>query len=217
MKSLIFTMITLISFGAWADHHEGAAHADGTVYEISAGDSTVIWEGSKKFVESKHTGTVGIKEGHVVYNEGVPVEGKLVIDMTTLKNTDLDSDEYKQKLVGHLESDDFFKVSEFKTAKFHFTEAKKTGDNKYELKGKMTIRGTEQPKNFVVEMMPQADGKLSIAADIKIDRTKFGVEYNNESSQGNFFTRLFKGGKDKVINNEINLNLKLVAAKKEAQ
>ena len=214
--SVLFVSL-LLATSTWAAHHEGG-HAKGkdsakhTVYKADTKQSNITWSGSKKFVESAHTGTVNLKSGQIVFNNEVPVKGEFVVDMTSLANSDLESAEYKQKLEGHLKSDDFFKVEEFNTASFTFDKVKSLGEGMYEFTGELEIRGVKKPKTITAKL-DKKNNLITTETNVKIDRTDYGIEYNAEESGGNFFTRMFKGGKDKIINNEMEVKVKLVAKK----
>lgn len=217
----IFILLTslLLTVNTWAAHHEGEHNmekdkgaAKHTVYKADKKQSNIVWSGSKKFVDSSHTGTVNLKSGQIMFHDEKPVKGDFVVDMTTLTNSDLESDEYKQKLEGHLKSEDFFKVEEFQTASFTFNKVKDLGNGMYEFSGEMEIRGIKKPKTITAKLDKKGN-LITTETSIKIDRTEFGVEYNSEKSGGNFFTRMFKGGKDKIINNEMEVKVKLVAKK----
>lgn len=218
-KVSILIISLMLASSAWAEHHEGD-HMKGEskdsvkyiVYKADTKESNIMWSGSKKFVDSAHTGTVNLKSGQIFFHNDKPVKGEFVVDMTSLTNSDLESDEYKKKLEGHLKSEDFFKVEDYKTASFTFNKVKDLGEGKYEFTGEMEIRGVKKPKTITAKL--NKNGNLvTTETKIKIDRTDYGVEYNSEQSGGNFFTRLFKGGKDKIIKNDMEVNVKLVAKK----
>jgi len=235
MKNLFLVLlVSLVSFSANANHHEGDTHKDGemvhshkhpegsTTMMISTDESEIVWKGAKKFVESTHTGTVSLQSGQILFKDSKPVHGDFVIDMTTIKNTDLPSEDKQKKIVGHLNSNDFFAVDKFDTAKFSFTEVKDLGNNQYALTGEMEIRGTKNPETIQATIVMNEDQTAFTAtADAVIDRTKYDVSYNPESAASSkdswFFVRWFKGSaglaKDKIISNDLNLKIKLVSAK----
>lgn len=74
-------------------------------YEFSSG--TVNWSAEKK--GGSHTGTVDVKKGEVVVKDGNIVTSKVVVDLSTIKNTD--GGALNQKLIDHLKSADFFNVA----------------------------------------------------------------------------------------------------------
>ena len=162
--------------------------------EVKASESTINWTGKK--VTGKHTGTLSLSSGHLVFDGENITGGEFVVDMTTLKVTDLEG-EYKNKLEGHLNSDDFFGVTNHKTAKLVVTKAKKT-DKGYKIAGDLTIKGKTNPIQF--ELAVNGD---SASTTLKVDRTKYDIKYGS----GSFFDNLG----DKTIDDEFELavNLKM--------
>lgn len=162
---------------------------EGEKKEIKTDRSSVIWKGYK--VTGSHKGNISLKSGHLIFNEGKLVGGEFVMDMTSLENTDLEG-EYKQKLEGHLKSDDFFGVEKFPTAGLVFTEVKSTGKNLYEVTADLTIKNNTKSITFEMSIYGS-----KATANLKIDRTDYGVKYGSVS----FFDDL----KDKAIYDEFDL------------
>ena len=159
---------------------------------VNAKDSKVTWKGYK--VTGEHEGTVDLKAGTLTFEGNKLTGGNFVIDMTTIGATDLEG-EWKVKLDGHLKSNDFFGVEQHPTATFKITKVEgKTSP--YKVTGDLTIKGITHSKTF--DMTVENN---SATAALKIDRTKFGIEYNSNS----FFENL----KDKAIYDEFDLNVNL--------
>lgn len=157
--------------------------------EVKTSESTVTWKGYK--VTGSHEGTVSLESGALMFEEGKLTGGEFVVDMTTLTSTDLEG-EYKDKLDGHLKSDDFFGVANHPTSKLVFTSVKATGKNKYEVTGDLTIKNKTNPVTFDLSIYgSKATGSL------KIDRSKYDVRYGS----GSFFENLG----DKTIYDEFDL------------
>ena len=70
--------------------------------------------------------------------------GKFVVDMTSLTVSDLETGKGKEKLEGHLNSDDFFGVSDYPEAVLMINKGKVSG-NTHTLMGDITIKGDTQP------------------------------------------------------------------------
>jgi len=176
------------------------------IYKIDSKESSVSWKGSKK-MGSSHHGMILVKEGDVTFDKkGQLSAGQVVIDMGTISNEDLkDSPEYQKKLVGHLSSEDFFNVSKFPTATFKVTSVTPKAKNEAVVKGELTMIGKTNPIEFPVKFTMDK-GVATGEALVKIDRTKWGLKYGS----GNFFKEL---AADKIISDEFELNLKLVAKK----
>jgi polyisoprenoid-binding protein YceI len=161
--------------------------------EIKTDKSSVTWKGYK--VTGSHEGEISIKSGYLSFDEGKLTGGEFTIDMTTIVNTDLEG-EYKGKLEGHLKSDDFLGVEEFPTAKLVFNKVKNTGKNVYEVSGDLTIKDQTQAVTFNISIKGN-----NATADLKIDRTKFGVKYRS--------TSFYEDLKDKAIYDEFDLSSNL--------
>ncbi len=156
---------------------------------IKTDKSKVVWKGYK--VTGSHEGTIGIQSGFLNFNEGKLIGGEFVIDMTSINTTDMQG-EYKGKLDGHLKSDDFFSVAKFPTAKLVFKVVTASGKNAYAVNGDLTIKGQTKPISFTMSIYGN-----KATASLKIDRTKYGIEYKSAS----FFESL----KDKAIYDEFDL------------
>jgi len=162
---------------------------DGTKKEVKIEKSKVVWKGYQ--VTGSQKGVIALKSGFLNFKDDKLIGGKFTIDMTTITSTD-QSGEYKQKLEGHLKSDDFFSVKTYPIATLIFKKVKATGKNSYEVVGNLTIKGISNPINFDVSIY----GKKATAT-LKVDRAKYNVRYGSTS----FFDNL----KDKAIYDEFDL------------
>ena len=113
--------------------------------EIKVDKSKVVWKGYK--VTGSHQGTITLKSGSLAFTNQKLSGGEFNIDMTSIINTDL-SGEYRNKLEGHLKSDDFFGVEKYPTARLQFTKVKMTSKNAYKVTGDLTIKGKTNP-NYI--------------------------------------------------------------------
>lgn len=156
---------------------------------IKTDKSKLVWKGYK--VTGSHEGTIDIKSGTLVFEGDKLTGGEFVIDMTSISSTDLEG-EYKSKLDGHLKSDDFFGVSNHPTATLVFASVKSSGKNAYDVTGDLTIKGKTNPINFTISIYGN-----KATASLKVDRTKYGIEYKSGS--------IFDNLKDKAIYDEFDL------------
>lgn len=157
--------------------------------EVKTASSKVVWKGYK--VTGAHDGLISLKSGHLVFDNDKLVGGSFIIDMTSLTVADLQG-EYKQKLEGHLKSDDFFGVSKYPTASLEITDVKSNGKNAYHATGDLSIKGKTEPVSFNISIY---GSKANVS--LKIDRTKYDVKYGSAS--------FFEGLKDKAIYDEFDL------------
>lgn len=167
-----------------------------TPVKVDADNSVITWKGYK--VLGNHVGTIAIKEGTLDFVDDVLTGGSFVIDMSTIAVTDLDAGKGKEKLEGHLNSDDFFGISSYPTAKLVITNVVSRGmPGDYKIIANLTIKETTNPVKFNATVL---DGKG--AATIKIDRTDYDVRYGS----GSFFDNLG----DNTIYDEFDLSINLV-------
>jgi polyisoprenoid-binding protein YceI len=190
MKNLILTALTIVAlnFATLAQKKSS--------FKVDAAASSVEWYAAK--VTGKHNGVVAIKSGDLVSDGKTVKGGNIVIDMTTIKTTDLQG-EWAAKLDGHLKADDFFGVEKNPTAAIKITKF-----NAKTLTGTITIKGVSQEVTFPYTL--SANGNtLNATANVTLDRTKFGIKYGSKS--------LFADLGDKAIMDDFDLKIKLVANK----
>lgn len=167
---------------------------------INKSESQVIWKASK--VTGSHWGYVPIKNASLDYSSGKITTGSFEMDMVNLTVEDLTDPKSKGGLTTHLKSDDFFSVEKFNTATFKITNASSSNGTDYTISGNLTIKGITQPISFPAKV--SVSGKtLTATGQITFDRTKFDIKFRS----GNYFEDLA----DKLIYDEVNLDIKLVA------
>jgi polyisoprenoid-binding protein YceI len=159
--------------------------------------STVKWKGVMLGVK-EHFGTVKIKEGYVVLNNGAVTGGQVTIDMTSITPTDANyspKDGYSaEKLVEHLGSPDFFDVANNPTATFTLT-----GVTGAEGNGNLSVRG-KQNAETIKNLQVVGGDNTSISGQLTFDRQKYGVAF-------------MMPGKDMIISDEIAMDFSLTAHK----
>lgn len=195
LRVLTLAAITFLTSTAFA--HEGH-------YSINTGSTTIEWLGEK--VGGEHKGMISIKKGDLHFDGDKLSKVSIVMDMTSITCTDIENAEYNAKLIRHLQSDDFFSTASNPEATFTSTSVKlldaKTG--KYEVVGNMTIKGKSHEQKFEVIATKEGD-KVNASAKIVIDRSNYDVKYGSKS--------FFEGLGDKVIYDDFNLTVKMVATK----
>lgn len=182
------------------------ASVNGT-YEL-AGDSQLMWEGSKP--AGSHTGTLNISGGQFTIADGKITDGNFNVNMSSLTVTDLEGEE-KDNLEGHLKTADFFDAEQFPTAEFKVTGSEKLeGDENatHKIMGDLTMKGATQAIEFMAKVS-EMEGGIAIASNFDIDRTKWNIEYNSKSSSK--FENLVA---DKVIADDMGIKFDLKAMKK---
>ncbi len=186
---LVFTLtLSTIAFGSNVDLNKSKA----------------TWKGSK-VVGSTHTGEVKIQSASVDYLKDTPKSANVVIDMSTITNTDLTDPKWNAKLVGHLKSDDFFGVKKHKTSSLKVTEIQSLKSGQFKGKGELTIKGETKKIDFTASTVKETPKTHVIKADLVFDRTDFGIKYGS----GKFFDNLG----DKMISDKVKVTVELHIAK----
>jgi polyisoprenoid-binding protein YceI len=161
--------------------------------EVKVKESTITWKGHK--VTGSHEGNITLSDGTLSFENDQLVGGNFTIDMTTISVNDLEAGKGKEKLEGHLKSDDFFGTSNHSTAVLKITNVDGK-DGNYKVTGDLTIKGKTHPITF--DMILNED---TATAKLKVDRTKYDIKYGSAS--------FFDGLKDKAIYDEFDLNVTL--------
>ncbi len=192
-KQVLFIALTVAIVGF-------SAFTEKEVFTVNTSESKVAWLGKK--VTGQHNGTVQISDGTLEIVNGKLKGGSFTIDMKSIIVLDLQDAEYNQKLKGHLKSDDFFGVEKHPKSTLVIKSVKEKSNNKYDVKGDITIKGITKTVEFSAEVN-LIDSKAVASASITIDRSQFGVKYGS----GAFFDNLG----DKMIYDDFVLDITLVA------
>jgi polyisoprenoid-binding protein YceI len=218
MKKIVkYCLVATLGFGVVAcgsnepkaeveaeESHEGHDHSGeegmtGSMV-VDSEQSSLNWEGGilnigDEFVKS-HNGTIVIKDGQLEMENGEITAGKFIVDMTTITplddNYQPEEGKSKEKLVGHLSSEDFFSIEEYPEAIFVINESKDGV-----VTGEMTIRGTTNNEEIKDVMITTVDGVTTVSGMMTIDRQKYNVAFD-------------LGAQDMFLSDNINLTFAVV-------
>jgi len=174
-----------------------------TTYKIVPEKTTIHWTGTKPTGE--HHGTVNVKTGTLQLNGKEIQQAKVVMDMTSIKNKDIQKEKMRKKIIEHLKSEDFFNVSNHPEASFELTNSEKIQDKRFThtFSGNLTIKDISKNITFKGKM-GQTDNQITFQSDkFLIDRTNWEINYKSKS--------VFENLKDQFIHDDIALQLKMVA------
>jgi polyisoprenoid-binding protein YceI len=160
MRILIAAMATMsLSLAAFA--------ADGSL-TLTGENTKIEFTGTKK--DGKHDGGFKKLTGTATVPAGKITDAKIEV---TIETDSLYSD--NAGLTTHLKNADFFDVKTNPTAKFVSTAitAEKEG---YKVTGDMTLNGKTKSISFPATITA-VGGNFTLAAEFKIDRTQFGMNY----------------------------------------
>ena len=168
-------------------------------YIADSESSAVFWEcgwlGGKN-----HNGDVYLEEGLLFIKDNNNLTGSFLVDMTTIDCFDEKNIGTKNKIIGHLKSDDFFDVKNYQKAKLEIISSENIGGNMFLFKGNLTIKGITNPVQMKGEVQKLNSG---YSADINLvfDRSKYDVRYRSVV----FFSDLGDG----IISDDVFLSVKI--------
>jgi len=158
--------------------------------------STVTWKGDKLIGDS-HEGLVQVKQGNMTIQRDGRMSGKVIIDMTSITNTDI-KDKSASDLVGHLKAEDFFNVAKFPTAELTIKSEDVSRDGPFKSKAKLTLLGKTNDVKVKGEFTELKSGLVQFDGEFLFDRTDFGLTYGSKGS----FADL---AKDRVIQDDVTI------------
>jgi len=217
MKKSLFSLaiIVLISLTSCkkngASNSSASENSDATasgIYNVNVENSVIEWIGSKP--TGKHKGTISLASGNFETEEGTITGGNFTIDMKSINVTDLEGED-KEYLEAHLKGigekeaeDHFFNVTKYPTSTFKIISLSEA-NGAYFIKGILNMKGIAKEVNFSSEITI-SENEISFVSDpFKIDRTLWNVNYASKS--------IFDNLKDKFINDDIELMIRLKATK----
>lgn len=187
MKKGILSLTFALVFGLAATATEPI---DSEKKEVKTETSTVTWKGYK--FAGSHNGNIALKSGALMFEEDKLTGGEFTVDMATISVADLEAGKGKEKLEGHLNTDDFFGTANHATATLVFKTVTASGKNSYDVTGDLTIKGITKAVTFDVSVYGS-----KATATLKVDRTNYDIHYGST----NFTDTL----KDKAIYDEFDL------------
>ncbi|MDN5283817.1 MAG: lipid-binding protein [Mucilaginibacter sp.] len=164
-------------------------------FKIVSTQSNIDWVGTK--VTGAHNGTIAIKEGELILNDGKLTGGKFIIDTTSIKILDITDPATNAQFAGHLASDDFFSIEKYPEASLVITLV--SGNH---IVGDLTIKGITRPVAFNAAINVNGN-QLTATGKLVIDRTKYEMRFRSS----NFFKDLG----DTLIYNDFELNINVTA------
>ena len=168
-------------------------------YILNKDLSTIKWTG-KEITTKSHYGVLDLKEGSIYVNNDGIISGKVVIDMNSINCLDM-SGRGKNRLEGHLRSDDFFGVNSYPEANLIFTSWSVNNLGKILYKGDLTIKNITHPITFSGSVKKIDIGYRS-TINLSFDRTLYEIKFRS----GKYFQNLG----DKLILDNIDITAEIV-------
>ena len=165
------------------------------VNNVDLTTSMMTWKGTKPTGE--HNGTVALKSGGLVVENGVLKEGEFVIDMSTIKNLDMAGSKGAGKIEGHLKAPDFFDIAVYPTSTFVITSVLEVEAN-LAVTGNLTIKDVTKSITIPAKISSEDGVTTFTSALFNIDRADFNVKYGSK--------RWIEGLKDKFIDDLVEMS-----------
>jgi len=169
-------------------------------FKAIAAESMVMWEANK--VVGGHSGTINLSNGVAKVKGNQLVGGNFIFDIATLKNTDIEKEEGRTKIEGHLKSADFFDAEKFPNAAFEIT-----GVDGNKVSGNLMMKGIKKNVTVPVTVAMDGDVMMITSDEFTIDRTEWDIKYNS----GKFADPAKLG--DYMINDNVKLKISVKANK----
>ena len=169
-------------------------------FKVTPAQSSIDWTGRK--VTGAHNGTINIKDGTLVVNNGKLSAGKFVVDTTSIKIMDVADPATNTQFARHLASDDFFGSDQYPEALFLITSVKPNENDLYNINGDLTIKQITHPVSFKVMLKVSGD-TLTASGNMTIDRTVYGMRFRS--------VNFFKDLGDTLIYNHFDLKVNITA------
>jgi len=176
------------------------------VYQIDPAASVLEWTGRN--INNRHYGRIPFSSGEIIITAGELRGGEITLDMTGISNLDLQDETYRQMLISHLKSDDFFAVDRYPAASITISgwqaiAGATPGTPDHTVQGELTIKGVTREIKFPVATAPQEDGSIKAQAAFHIDRTDWNICYGS----GKLFEKLGMH----LVHDRIDIELFIVA------
>jgi polyisoprenoid-binding protein YceI/rhodanese-related sulfurtransferase len=177
---------------------------DDRSYTVDIEQSIIEWTGRNP--NSTHYGTLRLLRGDITIRQG-KINGTFEIDMHSLKNLNLEGNEWQPVLIAHLKSDDFFFTEKFPTARFTIDSARQISEAltapNFEVEGTVELRGVRNKMKFLMTINNLPDGAITAEAHFDFDRTQWNIIYGS--------SRYFEHLGMHLVFDPISIRLRIVA------
>jgi polyisoprenoid-binding protein YceI len=177
--------------------------------DLSLKESTLFWKGNYAVGTNGHEGTLQFLSGMLTQTANGKINGgSFVIDMNSLKNTDIEDEKGRKNIEEHLKSNDFFDVKKYPTATFTIVKIEPTTiADRYAITGDLLMKGISNRIAFAA-LITQNKEVISVKAEYTLIRTLWGITYKSQSAFD------FGNLKNDLIANTVPIKIELLFRKK---
>ncbi len=148
--------------------------------------SQISWNASHLGGAQPRFGNIAVKSASILINDGQLTNASIAIDMTSFTVESFPKgDENIAKLTGHLQSPDFFNVTNYPTASFELSKlVQTTGDYTSLVTGNLTIMAITKSISFKANVSVSENEIKLKSENFAIDRRDWNLTYNTEGTAG---------------------------------
>lgn len=171
-------------------------------YLLSKNESIITWKVDFSIGTKGHEGTLSLLSGNVMFKGGLIQGGNFVIDMTSVKATDITGQGAKD-LEEHLRDKDFLSTAEFPKGFFTVLKSESIKGRKVSVSGYLILKGIS---NTIIlpAGITETNTSIIIKSELTVNRTLWGINYQSG---------LFGALKDDAISDNMDVTLNLVFKK----
>lgn len=147
------------------------------ILKINTAKSTLKWYGEYTFFFNGHDGAISFKDGHFIKTNDKITGGEFIIDMNSITNADIKTEDANTSLVNHLKDQDFFDVKNFPLSKLVITNVSYHDGTSMQIDANLIIKGITESIRFQAEVDYK---KEQMTTKFKIDRKRWGVNYESK-------------------------------------
>ncbi len=199
MKKLLYLFIAVTMFACNTtgkkEEKKNNVIVQDTALSFNLENSNIKWTGTE-LTSKIHYGSLKLTKADLVIIDSKITSGEFTVDMTSLSVEDLEG-KSKERLEGHLSSDDFFSIEKFQTASLKVLDSKSLENGSFNVNGELTIKDITHPIEFTITK----NDDNNYNAKLTFDRSKYDVKFRS----GTFFENLG----DKLILDDIDLDVNL--------
>jgi len=181
-------MVELFAYSIVHDATKGATNAMNSTILTIAPAGTWSLDSVHSRVDFEVSYLAGTFKGH--FNE---IGAKLTVDgeHATLEGTTkvASVDVNEENLSAHLQGPDFFDAERYPELRFSAEDIRLDGDGQVSVDGELTIKGVTKPVTVTGTVTapiadPYGNERIGLNLTTKIDRTDFGINWNNPLPSG---------------------------------
>ena len=184
MKKLLYLFVAITTFACNTTTKKEEKKSDVAVQDTSLSfnleNSNIKWIGTE-LTSKTHYGSLKLTQADLVIVDSKITSGEFTVDMTSLSVEDLEG-KSKERLEGHLSSDDFFSIEKFQTASLKILDSNRLENGSFNVNGELTIKDITHPIEFTITKI----GDNNYNANLTFDRSKYDVKFRS----GTFFENL---------------------------